>query len=117
MISTTKKILVFDDDATFGRKIGRQAAAMHIEAIVCNTMDEFCLHALDDTYDIALIDYHLETLKGDNVARVIEEKPVVLMSMDSSIDQKKVWPNGIVGFVSKRQSARQVLNAALTLTK
>ncbi|MCX6123300.1 MAG: response regulator [Proteobacteria bacterium] len=109
----SKTILIFDDDATFGMTMRRQALAMNVETIVCRTMEEFCLKALEGSYDIALIDFHLDYFKGDDVARVVENRPVVLMSSDKSIAKKSDWPKGIVGFVSKTNPARDVLGAAL----
>lgn len=114
MNAKSKTILVFDDDATFGMTIRRQASTMNIETIVCRTMEEFCLKALEGSYDVALIDFHLDSFKGDDVARVVEDRPIVLMSMDKSIAKNSKWPKGVVGFVSKSNPARDVLDAALS---
>ena len=56
---------------------------MNIETIVCRTMEEFCLKALEGSYDVALIDFHLDYFKGDDVARIVEDRPIVLRSPDA----------------------------------
>lgn len=109
-----KTVLVFDDDAIYGKVIQRQASAMNVKAVICSTLDDFCVKALEGQYDVALIDFHLDDYKGDDVARVIENRPVILMSMDpyaSRVDYR--MSNGIVAFVSKQRSAREVIAEAI----
>ena len=109
-----KKILMYDDDPTYAMTIKRQADAMNVEATVCRTMEEFCLKALEGNFDAALIDFHLEHFKGDVVARVIENRPVVLMSSDEEVVLRRShWPKEVVGFASKHLTAHEVLTTVL----
>ena len=112
MNSMRKTVLVFDDDAIYGKVIQRQASSMNIKAVICTTLDDFCVKALEGQYDIALIDYHLEDYMGDDVARVVENRPVILMSMDpyvSRVDYRA--SNGIVAFVQCCLTSRPYLRS------
>jgi DNA-binding response OmpR family regulator len=112
--STSKTVLVFDDDAIYGKIIQRQASSMNVKAEICTTLDDFCVKALEGQYDVALIDFHLDDYKGDDVARVVENRPVILMSMDIKASRVDYGTsNGIVAFVSKQKSAREVICEAL----
>jgi len=53
----------------------RQVNAATYSIKDASKMDDFCLKELEGNYDVALIDYDLGTFKGDDVARVIEQKP------------------------------------------
>lgn len=109
-----KKILMFDDDPVYAMTIRRQADVMNVEATVCRTMEDFCLKALEGNFDAVLIDYHLEHFKGDVVARVIENRPVVLMSNDEGVLRRKEhWPKEVVGFASKNLTAQEVISTVL----
>ena len=117
MTTQPKRVLLFDDDPTFLKILERQAQSMNVETIVCKTLDDFCLEVEYGSFDVALVDFHLEHLQGDVLARAIKHRPVVLMSMDRTIIRNRAsWPKDVVAFVSKFASPRDVLNAALDAT-
>jgi DNA-binding NtrC family response regulator len=110
-----KRVLIFDDDTSYMRLLKRHAETMNIEAITCQSIDEYCLSAIDGKFDVALIDFHLENFKGPMVAAAIEKKPIIMMSGDKSLSKnRKNWPQQIVDFIQKDAGPRQVLVQALS---
>jgi len=103
-------ILLFDDDMSYGKILQRQGRKLGLKVVHCSNMDDFCLKALEGNYDVALIDYNLGAFKGDDVARVIEQKPTYLISGDATLaGRQATWPNGIRGFFAKSNDTSRLL--------
>ena len=110
------KILILDDDTTYCKVIAREATRQKVETIVCHNVSDFLLAALDGEYDIAIIDYNLDTLQGDIVAKAIEDKPVLIMSHDD-VGVRSHWPETVQGFIPKTTPVHQVIAKTLQSTK
>ncbi len=120
MIDTYKRrktVLIFDDDPTYCKLMIQRGRKIDIDVIACQDMNSYCLTALKNDFDIALIDYNLEYFKGPDVAKVVEEKPVFLISGNPHIaTQEKLWGDDIVGFFSKEVRPEEILFSAFSKT-
>lgn len=110
-----KRILLFDDDESYGMILKRQGRRMNLEVVFCANIDDFCIKALEGEFDVVLIDYNLsESYKGDTVAQAIEGKPIFIISNDSRLSlHAGEWPTGIKGFIDKFETPETVLHKAL----
>ena len=110
---STAKVLLLDDDSTFCKVFAREAKRSNVKADTCETVDQFCLKALNNDYDIVMIDYNLGQLKGNMVAKVIETKSVILISHDSEVNNSADWPYSVTGFIGKSQPISQLMGEML----
>ena len=107
------RILVYDDDPIFCKRIKKCEERTNISVLTCTSMDEFCIKALDEEYDIVLLDFYLDTLNGLQAAKITESKPTFLMSHDNAVAKKILsGKNHITGFLSKAHSPNDILRYA-----
>jgi len=107
------RILLFDDDAMYCKVMEKTGEKLKIEVITCTDIDEFCLVAMGEDFDVALIDYNLEAFKGSNVAKVVEAKPTYLISNNSKIaNDQSQWGPDVHGFFAKESGPESILTAA-----
>jgi len=112
---TLPRILVVDDDPTFGR-IMQQAASKKGSALsYCKSIDELSkLQSWD--YDVIVMDYDLGSITGFELTTYLEkftsvEAPVILVSQAKLRGSQK-WPQTIREFVHKGLGPFAILDAA-----
>lgn len=117
MVFTKARILVLDDDPTFGAIITRLARSRGWEASWYASLIEMGSFARIKSCDLAVIDYFLESFRGDEVAEYVDtffaEVPVLIVSaypVEQELRQR--WPAAIKGFVSKALGSEAILAEA-----
>jgi DNA-binding response OmpR family regulator len=108
------RLLVFDDNPLFVKLVEKTAEKRGIPIITCTRMEEFALAALNEEFDIAIIDYNLDEFNGPTVAEVLEGQPALMISeTDRGLGLK--WPECFRDFINKSHGIDYILNAALTI--
>ncbi len=107
------RILVVDDDPTFGRIM--QRAAVYLEADLVFVQ---CLQDLDPnllgSFDVAIVDYDLGSVTGLELARYLDHHvsvPIVLVSHAERTPNRQ-WSDSIHDFVHKSAGAHVIMDAA-----
>lgn len=114
---TKARILVLDDDPVFGSLMIRLARSRGFDASWYASLIDMGSFARIKSCDIAVIDYFLESFRGDEVAEYIDtffaEVPVLIVS-GQVIDeeQKQRWPAAIKGFMAKAHGPEAILAEA-----
>lgn len=110
------KILVIDDDPIFSEVITRLAKESGSEVTICHSVADLAYLAVEQAFDVAVIDYYLdglkEKLKGTDLLSSLKNIPVVLVSRAENIRSEE-WPHLVRSFVNKNEGAKVVLDAAL----
>lgn len=115
------RFLLIDDDPTFGYLMQHEARNRGIEMqYYPSLMDMGYIGSLSN-YDAAIIDYHLENMTGDEVARYFEvflpDKPIVLIS-----SSKRSWrlpeeeKRGLRSIVSKQHGLNFLFDRVIAAT-
>lgn len=113
------RILLVDDDPSFGKIMKRVAAKVGLlgpEITICRTLEEFA--ALTDwKFDIVIMDYDLGAVTGFELTTYIEhftkeQVPVLLVSQTNQ-ERSRTWPRSIRGFVHKELGPLAILDAAI----
>lgn len=108
------RILLVDDDPTFGLIMKQAAAKKSVEITFCKSLDEFsALKSWD--FDVVIMDYDLGDVTGFELTSYMEqftteEVPVILVSQTKQRNSKH-WPNAIREFVHKDLGAFAILDA------
>jgi CheY-like chemotaxis protein len=102
-----RKILIVDDDEVYGRILGSEVRSHGCESTVVNSLLDLGSVGRLGLYDAAIIDFHLDKMKGDEIAEYIDkfllDVPVVMISADEAMhDRLNGWPKPVKGFVSKK---------------
>ncbi|MGE0174126.1 MAG: response regulator [Oligoflexales bacterium] len=102
-----RKILIVDDDEIYGRILGTEVRSCGLESTVVNSLLDLGSVGRLSLYDAAIIDFHLDKMKGDEIAEYIDkfllDVPVVMISADESMHARlNQWPRPVKGFVSKK---------------
>jgi len=108
------RILLVDDDPTFGKIMKRAAVTKGVDLTFCASLDEFATLQNWD-YDVVMMDYDLGAVTGVELTKYIEqftkeEVPVILVSQTNQQDFKR-WPGSIREFVHKRLGPYALLDA------
>lgn len=112
------KIILLDDDPTFAKVLSRYTKYKNIELTCCQNVSEFADHLSENSYDIAIVDYFLDSCTGSDVADCVKETPILLVSRKSNwIQATPDLPESIVDFVHKKYGADVILNLAAKLAK
>lgn len=112
---STPRILLVDDDPTFGKIMKKAAKSKNIPLTYCKSILEFSqIKKLD--YDVLLVDYDLGEVNGSELTSYIEqftseEIPVILISQTNQKSSSS-WPATIREFVHKRVGPFAILDAA-----
>lgn len=114
-LSLKPKLLLVDDDPTYG-KIMHKAATLHkLHLTYCKDMEDFA-QLSDFSFDVAIVDYNLGCVNGIELTRYIESYamkpvPVILVSQTQQRANEN-WPNSIREFIYKENGPTAVINAA-----
>ena len=114
-----RKMVLIDDDPMFRRLMSTYANSMGINLKCFSSLLDMHSFAHLKNYDLALIDFHLDSLSGTEIAEYVDiffgDLPVIIVSGDPEIGEKlKVnkGPACIREFVSKHVGPRAILEAA-----
>ena len=118
--STSAKLLLIDDDESFGSILSVTAKSKGLEPHYYTSLLDLGSFALIEKFDIALIDYYLESLNGDEIAEYVDtffaETPVIIVSArEFSEAEKARWPACVRHFVSKSLGAAQIVDEVITV--
>ncbi len=112
---TLPRILLIDDDPTFGQIMERVAKTKKAQLDYCKNIEEF-MDLGYWTHDVAIVDYNLGELNGFDFAVFMERYtqknlPIILVSQTKQTNTKK-WPGNIREFVHKKSGAFSIIDAA-----
>jgi DNA-binding NtrC family response regulator len=108
------KVLLVDDDPSFGFLMARVAKSMSIELTHKVSLIELGSFAMIKNFDIAMIDFYLENLRGDEIAQYVDtffnDIPIVIVSAHEFDDKSKSkWPPTVKAFLPKEIGPAQLL--------
>lgn len=115
-----KGILVIDDDPCFRDLIRTVGQALKLPVTTVASLEEMSSFAALKDYDIAVIDFNLESFCGIEIAEYIEvffkELPVLIVSGEN-LDPTPVtrWPSCIKKFVHKSFGPYAILQRCMKL--
>lgn len=116
------RLLIIDDDVCFGAVMSAVASRQGFAVRFFPSLVDMGSFARIKQFDIAIIDYFLGHLRGDEIAEYVDtffdDVPIVIVSGDTAIQcVERTWPASVRAFVSKgegplaiAQVARQVLS-------
>lgn len=110
-------ILIIDDDVTFGAVMEATARRAGFDAEFHPSLVELGSFARLREFDLAVVDYFLESLRGDEVAQYadtfFEGLPVIVVSAKEFTPQETAkWPASVREFISKDKGPQAVVDAA-----
>lgn len=111
------RVFLLDDDPVFCKLMEKAAERNGVPLTICSNLADFGRDPSHRDFDVAVIDYFLEDLKGPQIVWLLDERPVVLVSgNETCVDEDKEWPEAIKKFVPKSLGPEAILEAALTLS-
>lgn len=104
------QLLLLDDDPIFCKLMENTAQDLGQRLTTCYELEEFGQLPQHHDFDIAVVDYFLEGVTGLDMAHLLEDKPVFLVSEGLGTRRShEFWPENIVGFFSKRKGPEAIL--------
>ena len=79
------RIILVDDDPLFSRMLSKRAGKDDIMVTCCIAIRDLREAYEKMQYDVAIVDYNLRHLKGSNVARLLGDIPVVMVSSSDEV--------------------------------
>lgn len=116
-LSDRTRILVVDDDPTFGKILHQIGLQSGVDVVVLNKIES--LGALPkEHFDVAILDFDLGPVNGVEVAASLEKTGTARYSILVSQSQEVgvpigSWPSGIKGFVQKSLGHFAIFEIAL----
>jgi PleD family two-component response regulator len=109
------RVLLIDDDPTFGKMMMRAARAKNVPITYCKNLVEFRKLKNFD-FDVFIVDFDLGEVNGSELTRYMEqfskeEIPTILISQTNQTDSNS-WASTIREFVHKRVGPYAILDAA-----
>jgi CheY-like chemotaxis protein len=109
------RVLLIDDDPTFGKMMMRAARAKNVPITYCKNLVEFRKIKSFD-FDVFIVDFDLGEVNGSELTRYMEqfskeEIPTILISQTNQTDSNS-WASTIREFVHKRVGPYAILDAA-----
>ena len=113
----TPRILLVDDDPSFGKILAKIAQQSRVAVTVCHNLQEVGETTWWD-YDVAIVDYDLGTSTGLEIIRQLErvrpDMPVILVSQSQHVETPiSRWPGSIKGFMNKALGHFAIMESAL----
>jgi CheY-like chemotaxis protein len=115
--SALTRILVVDDDPSFGKIMSRIGQQSQVSMTVCEQLEE--IGDLEhQKFNAAIVDYDLGSTNGIKVAEQLKDLlgdiPVILISQSQLVDTPiSLWPTNVKGFLHKALGHIAILEAAL----
>ena len=115
-VSDTGTLLIIDDDRSFGAVLVAHAVKKGFKPTYCTSLLDLGSFARIREFDIAIVDYYLGSLRGDEIAEYVDtffrEIPVVIVSAESfKSEQIAKWPQSVRRFVSKSVGPQAIVDA------
>lgn len=115
-MSKRPRVLIIDDDITFGAIIEAMAKKNGLDAEFHPSLVELGSFARLREFDLAVVDYFLESLRGDEVAQYadtfFEGLPVVVVSAkEFTAEETRRWPQSVREFIAKDKGPQAVIDA------
>lgn len=116
------KLLVIDDDRAFGAIVSAIARGKGFEPHYFTSLVEMGSFARIRDFDLAIIDYYLGSLRGDEIAEYVDtffrDIPVMIVSsQEFKEDEISEWPASVRKFVSKMDGAEAIVETARSILK
>lgn len=116
------KLLVIDDDRTFGAIMTTVAKAKGFEPFYFTSLIEMGSFARIRDFDLAIIDYYLGSLRGDEIAEYVDtffrDIPVMIVSsQDFQPEEISEWPVSVRKFCSKLEGPDAIIETARSILK
>ncbi len=117
-----KGLLLIDDDEFFCALFKMVGESLGIPVQTYGSLSDMQSFAELRNYDVAVLDYYLESFRGPEIAEYIDifftELPVVLISGGELKDlDQKLWPACIRRFVPKADGAHTIIKRSLEAMK
>lgn len=111
------RLLIVDDDPAFGALLERVARSKGFQAQWYPSLVEMGSFARIRDFDLAIVDYYLDCLKGDEIAEYVDtffsDLPVIICSAeDFSANGGRRWPASVRAFHPKISGAGRIIEAA-----
>jgi CheY-like chemotaxis protein len=115
-IEEATRILLVDDDPTFGVVMSRAAEQLRAHITYCKSLEEV-KRVAGWNFDVAIVDYDLGSSTGVEVARFLQSHPkkipVIIVSQSQRVDTPiSDWPEVVKGFMQKGLGHFALLEAA-----
>lgn len=112
--SRRPRVFVLDDDPIFCRLLQKTGTERGADVTVCSSLTDLGTDPRHSQFDVAIIDYYIEEMTGTDIACLVQQRPVILVSRSEDwMDSDRVWPDCIQKFVSKKDGVIAILDAAL----
>ncbi|MGE0173166.1 MAG: response regulator [Oligoflexales bacterium] len=112
------RIVLIDDCPHFCRIMEAAAKRQGLYLKAYSSLADMYTIANLKNFDLALIDYHLDSFCGLEIAEYVDiffqDLPVVIVSGDD-VPRKKPWPESVKGFLTKSLGAQEILQRALAI--
>jgi CheY-like chemotaxis protein len=109
-------IVVIDDSESFCNLMTAASAEFNVKLTTYFSLADMYSFAKLKEFDLALIDYHLESWSGVEIAGYVEiffsDLPVVLISADT-LEMQPAWPACIKAVMSKSIGPKALLRGGL----
>lgn len=122
MDRSNDKLLLVDDDPGFGAILASIAKSKGFEPQWYSSLLEMGSFARIKEYDVAIIDYYLDCLRGDEIAQYVDTFfagiPVIIVSSRNfTLQEISRWPSCVRRFVGKEKGAERIIDEARTILK
>lgn len=117
---TKQRIILIDDDASFGKIIVNFAEARGVHLDYFQSLQEIGFLGHLANYSVAIVDYDLGSMNGIEIAEYLPAlfggmSMVLISGKDRTADVKNPWPHSVRQFVHKDSGPNEILDAALKL--
>lgn len=116
------KLLIVDDDVCFGALISAVAKDRGFVPRFFTSLIDMGSFARIKEFDVAIIDYYLGSLRGDEIAEYVDtffsEVPVIIVSSEDLRETRAVkWPASVRTFIPKSEGPGRIVEAAKQIVK
>lgn len=116
------KLLIVDDDVCFGALMSAVAKSRGFAPHFFTSLIDMGSFARIREFDVAIIDYYLGTLRGDEIAEYVDtffsDVPVIIVSSENLAETRSVkWPASVRKFIPKSDGPGRIVEAAATIVK
>ena len=115
--SVGDRLLIVDDDECFGALVSAVAKDRGLIPKFFTSLIDMGSFARIREFDVAIIDYYLGSLRGDEIAEYVDtffaDLPVIICSAeDFSANGGRRWPASVRAFHPKAAGAARIVEAA-----